>query len=424
MNPEKILKKLQKISFSENVIIIGAGAAGLYAGWLLDRLGVDYTILEASPVYGGRLAKLEGFADYPIDLGAQWLHGKKSLAGDWVKEQGAEIKADRSEEAYWFGGRLTKKPPLDTEIFEQEDLPDISFQELARERGLGPEFDGLITALAGDLGASPAKLSAYYNVLEFDSWKSGSTDYKFSETFFDLMERQLIPVVRNHIRLNRPVTEIDYSGRNILLTDASGERYKAGKVIITVPVTILQQDDIRFIPELPRSKRLAFSKIGMEPAIKIFMKFRERFYPGNTFGGEVCAAYIDEQYGKTGTTPVLLAYLMGGQASKLMALGSDEAMTEALIGELDLMFGGQASAHFEDAHVQNWTTHPWIRGGYSYSLCGMANARSVAAKPHAGCLYFAGEAMNTRGHHQSVHGALESGLQAVKMMIRRASPEP
>ncbi|MCC5934655.1 MAG: FAD-dependent oxidoreductase [Balneolales bacterium] len=424
MNPEKILKKLQKISFSENVIIIGAGAAGLYAGWLLDRLGVDYTILEASPVYGGRLAKLEGFADYPIDLGAQWLHGKKSLAGDWVKEQGAEIKADRSEEAYWFGGRLTKKPPLDTEIFEQEDLPDISFQELARERGLGPEFDGLITALAGDLGASPGKLSAYYNVLEFDSWKSGSTDYKFSETFFDLMERQLIPVVRNHIRLNRPVTEIDYSGKNIILTDASGERYKAGKLIITVPITILQQGDIRFIPELPRSKRLAFSKIGMEPAIKIFMKFRERFYPGNTFGGEVCAAYIDEQYGKTGSTPVLLAYLIGEQASKLMALGSDEAMTEALIGELDLMFGGQASAHFEDAHVQNWTTHPWIRGGYSYSLCGMANARSVAAKPHAGCLYFAGEAMNTRGHHQSVHGALESGLQAVKMMIRRASPEP
>lgn len=418
MNPEKILKKLQKTAFSENVIIIGAGAAGLYAGWLLDRLGVAYTILEASPVYGGRLAKLEGFADYPIDLGAQWLHGKKSIAGDWVKELGAKIKADRSEEAYWFGGRLTKKPPLDADIFEDEDLPDISFQELARERGLGPEFDGLITALAGDLGASPSRLSAYYNVLEFDSWKSGSTDYKFSETFFDLIERQLIPVVRNHIRLNRPVREIDYSGKNIILTDASGERYKAGKVIITVPVTILQQGDMRFIPELPRSKRLAFSKIGMEPAIKIFLKFRERFYPGNTFGGDVCAAYIDEQYGKSGTTPVLLAYLMGEQASKLMALGSDEAMTEALIGELDLMFEGQASAHFEEAHVQNWAAHPWIRGGYSYSLCGMANARSIAAKPHAGCLYFAGEAMNTRGHHQSVHGALESGLRAVKDMIQ------
>ncbi|AXJ00603.1 Monoamine oxidase [Cyclonatronum proteinivorum] len=421
MKPKKILKKLREKSFRGSVTIVGAGAAGLYAGWLLRQLNIPFQILEASAVYGGRLAKLEGFADYPIDLGAQWLHGKKSIAGKWVKEQGAKIKADRSKEQFWMNGSLSKKPPFDFGLFEEDDLPDISFTQHAREQGLGPEYDGILTALAGDLGASPDKLSAYYNVLEFEDWRSGDTDYKFRDTFFDLVDRQLFAEVRDFIRYNSPVTHISYGDEGVVLTDSSGFTYQTDTVILTVPVTILQSGDIRFSPELPFSKTQAFSKLGMEPAIKVFLKFRERFYAANTFGGSTCAAYIDEQYGKQGSTPVLLAYLMGDQAENIAALDSDEAMISALLTELDTMYDGKATPLFEDAHIQNWTAHPWIRGGYSYSTCGMANARFIAARPLANRLYFAGEAMNTRGHHQSVHGALESSLEAVRAMIRHAS---
>lgn len=422
MKPHKILKKLQHKSFHGSVVIVGAGAAGLYAGWLLRQLGIPFQILEASAVHGGRLAKLEGFAEYPIDLGAQWLHGKKSIAGDWVKEQGAKIRADRSDERFWMNGSLSAERPFDFDLFEEDNLPDISFTQHAREQGLETEYDGILTALAGDLGASPVKLSAYYNVLEFEAWKSGSTDYKFRDTFFDLIDRQLFGEVKDFIRYNSPVTHISYGNDGVVLTDASGFTYQADKAILTVPVTILQSGDIRFSPELPLSKTQAFSKLGMEPAIKVFLKFRERFYAANTFGGYTCAAYIDEQYGKEGNTPVLLAYLMGDQAVTLAALGSDEAMIGALLTELDTMYDGKATPLFEDAHIQNWTAHPWIRGGYSYSTCGMANARFIASRPVANRLYFAGEAMNTRGHHQSVHGALETSLVAVRELIRDASP--
>lgn len=60
-------------------MIVGAGAAGLFAGKLLHDLGIEFEILEASDRVGGRMGKLEGFADYPLDLGAQWLHGKKNI---------------------------------------------------------------------------------------------------------------------------------------------------------------------------------------------------------------------------------------------------------------------------------------------------------------------------------------------------------
>jgi lysine-specific histone demethylase 1B len=110
---------------------------------------------------------------------------------------------------------------------------------------------------------------------------------------------------------------------------------------------------------------------------------------------------------------VLLAFVMGTQAEYLTSLGSDAAITAALLQELDTMYNGQATASFISAHVQNWTTHPFIRGAYSYSTIGIGDARQIAAKSVDKKLYFAGEAMNISGHHQTVHGALETGYREV-----------
>jgi len=104
---------------------------------------------------------------------------------------------------------------------------------------------------------------------------------------------------------------------------------------------------------------------------------------------------------------------MGDQATYLTSLGSDVAITNALLQELDLMYNGAATASFVSSHVQNWTTHPFIRGAYSYSTMGMGDARTVAAKSLDKKLYFAGEAMNVSGHHQTVQGAIETGYREV-----------
>ncbi|MGL5891131.1 MAG: flavin monoamine oxidase family protein, partial [Bacteroidia bacterium] len=208
-------------------------------------------------------------------------------------------------------------------------------------------------------------------------------------------------------------TNIDYTGEKIQLTNASANLWTADKVIVSVPISILKLNEISFNPPLPASKTSAFAKIGMGPGMKVFLKFSNKFFDAGLIGGTLCAAYADESVGKTTADHVLLAFVMGDQAAYLHSLGSDSAITTALLQELDLMYSGQATASFIASSVHDYTAKPFIRGAYSYSTVGINDARTVAAQPVNDKLFFAGEAMNTNGHHQTVQGAAESGYKAV-----------
>ena len=402
-------------SFQGKVLIIGAGAAGLYAGYILKSKGIDFQILEASPSYGGRLGKLTGFANFPIDVGAQWMHGKNSIVGDLAKKSDTQITLDDGNEKYWFNNELVSSLPRDiNEIFEEEEnVPDVSFADFAVQNGYGDEYKNIVEAIAGDSGADASNISAYWKIIEEENWNSGDDDFKFEETYFDLIEKQIAIHVQEQIQLNTPVKQIDYSGPITQVTDTNNNVYTADKVIVTVPITILKSGDIEFVPTLPTEKTTAFSKIGMDAGMKVFLKFNTKFFDENIIGGSICAAYADDSIGKAQDDNILLAFVMGQQAEYLTSLGSDSAITNALLQELDTMYNGQATASFVASHVQNWTTNPFVRGAYSYSTVGMGDSRKVASETVAKKLYFAGEAMNTNGHHQTVHGAIETGYREV-----------
>lgn len=413
---------LADVGYKGKVLIIGAGAAGLYAAYILQSKGIAVELLEASANYGGRLGKLEGFANFPIDLGAQWLHGRNNILGDLVKKTKTKVTLDESEAKYWFNNQLVDDLPQDADIFEGEDLPDVTFAEYAAQNGLGEDYKYIVENIAGDQGAAAGKLSVYYNNLEEENWNSGSNDFKFEDTCFDLIDRHVADYVKDNIRLNTIVRTIDYSGAEIAVTDSQGNTYLASKVIVTVPMTILKAGDIQFTPALPAEKTAAFSKIGMGAGMKVFLRFSEKFFDEGIVGGPICAAYADDSVGKVQDDNVLLAFVMGDQAEYLTALGSDAAITDALLQELDTMYDGRATATFLAAHVQNWTNHPFIRGAYSYGTVGMGNAREVAAQPLGQSIYFAGEAMNLNGHHQTLHGAVESGYRSVIQLLNDVKP--
>ncbi|MEL6250934.1 MAG: NAD(P)/FAD-dependent oxidoreductase [Bacteroidota bacterium] len=405
-------------AFNKRVLIVGAGATGLYAGYLLKAEGIDFQILEASDKVGGRLGKIEGFADFPLDSGAEWLHGKKSIMGELVKETGTKIKRDKSKEYYWFKGKLKKKLPrhLEDEMEEDENLPDVSFWDFALSKGYGEEYKYIVEQLAGDYGADSLELSAKWTIKEEEAFSAGFKDYKFRETYFDLFEKYITPEIQNSIQLNTVVKIIDYSKDQIQVEDQNGQIYIADKLILTVPITVLQDGDIIFNPSLPQRKTEAFHKIGMGPGMKVFLKFGQKFYDGYVAGGKICAAYADESWVKKGEDHVLLAFVMGKQAAHLSSLGSDQKIIEALLGELDEIYSGQASTYFLDAYVVDWGKHPYIRGSYSFSKVGIGNAREIAAQPIDGKIFFAGEAMNLNGHHQTVHGAAETAIQQLVNM--------
>jgi len=405
----------EETDFDGKVLIIGAGAAGLYAGYILQSRGIDFQILEASDRVGGRLGKLEGFADYPLDLGAQWLHGRNSILGDLAQQTNTKFSLDNSDAKYWFKNELISELPENIDaIFEEQDgLPDISFKDHAIDKGFGNEYNFIVENLAGDQGAAASKLSVAENIREEEEWSSGDDDFKFRETFFDLINSHIVPKVIGKVSLSTVVAKVDYSGATATITDSTGNIFTGDKVIVAVPLPILQDGDIDFVPALPGEKTSAFNKIGFGAGMKVFLKFSEAFYEGNIIGGEICAAYADETEGKQGNDHVLLAFVMGEQAEYLTGLGTNEAIVNALLDELDGIYNGAASQNYLDAHVQDWTTEPFVRGAYSYASIGIGDARKTAAASIDDKLFFAGEAMNLNGHHQTVHGAVETGYREV-----------
>ena len=403
--------------FGGKVLIIGAGAAGLYAGFILKSMGIDFEILEASGQIGGRMGKLTGFSDYTIDAGAQWLHGPNNIIGDLIQAKGIKTTIDDSALSYWFNNQIVDSLPQDALIFEAEDLPDISFKDYAHQKGLGAEYDYIIEGIAGDQGASASLLSAYWNSKDEENWISGDEDYKFEKSYFDVIEEHIAQPILDKVKLNIPVKRIDYTADKISVLDINSNQYLADKVIVTVPISILKLNEIDFIPALPDEKINAFSKFGMGAGMKVFLKFTTKFYKDEIYGGPICAAYLDDTVGKITSDHVLLAFVMGDQAAYLNSLGNDAAIVNALLHELDSMFNGQATASYISSHVFDYTAKPYIKGAYGYSTIGMGNARKIAAQTIDKKLYFAGEAMNTNGHHQTVHGAVESGYNAVRNLL-------
>jgi monoamine oxidase len=426
--PSSLLASCRKVSLYEDfnfkgkVLIVGAGAAGLYAAYLLKSKGIDFQILEASDAYGGRMGRITDFADFPIDSGAQWLHGKNSILGDLAQRSQTKITLDDTGEVFWFQNQLVSTLPKDiAPVFTREkNIPDVSFQEFAIQEGFGEEYANIVENIAGDSGADASLISAYWKIQEEENWVAGDDDYKFQESFFDFIDTQIAAGVKDKITLNTVVKSIDYSQDTVVVIEEGGAVYTADRVIVTVPISLLKLDEIVFYPTLPSAKKDAFSKIGMGAGMKVFLKFSSKFYDENIIGGAVCAAYAEENIGKKGTDAVLLAFIMGEQAAYLSGLGNDAAITAELLQELDSMYDGQATSLFLNSRVIDWTTRPFIKGAYSFSTVGMGNAREIAAQSLQDKVFFAGEAMNVTGHHQTVHGAVESGYSAVLKLLKTA----
>lgn len=406
----------EDLAYDGKVIIIGAGVAGLYAGYLLRENGIDFTILEASDKLGGRMGKQEGFAEFPIDTGAQWLHGDFTILGDLVKTTNTEIFLDESDAVFWHEGRLKDElPPELQAILDQveDNAADISFADYFFQQGGRPEDIHQLTAVAGDVGASPDKISVKWENEGYNLQSYGSDDHKFRKTYFDLVNDQIVPNVEDRILLNTVVSSINYQTDKIEVRDNQGQVYEADKVIITVPITVLKDNDITFTPALSALKTQSFQELGMEAGTKAFMRFSNKFAEANIAGGHICAAYSVENYRRDSDDLVLMGFAMGDQGKALSEMGETAAL-QALLGELDQMFDGQASASYVNHFFQDWYKEPFIRGAYSYPLVGSTEkTRENIAQAVDDKLFFAGEATNYNGHHATVHGAVESAYREV-----------
>jgi len=410
------------------IIVVGAGAAGLYAAKKMKEQGAQVQILEASGLIGGRIRKNEDFADFPIDLGAEWIHGNKSLSHQLAQDSGFQFFEDQGEEAFLVNGQIQSNYSSSileniTGILDGDvgyNGPDISILQYAQQQGMASQDFGILEYIAGEFGTSAESLSLLHTQREGEAWSSGNKDFKFKRTYFDLLNEVIAPSVLEHVQFNSPVTSINYSAEKVVVTIENGDTFEADRVLITASLAVLKSGIISFSPALPTAKQQAIQSIGMDTGMKILLKFSQDFWSETSLiGADNAPVYWNTSYEKNGSDHVLSAFVMGNKAAQLTALGQDAIST--LLGELDAVYNGQATATYLEGLIMDWGQEPYIRGAYSYSSLGIGNQRTVLAESIDNKVHFAGEATATNGHFQTVQGALESGEREFLAMLESVS---
>jgi len=347
---------------NEKIIIIGAGAAGLSAGYLLKQKGIDVEILEASSTFGGRMKHSTDFADFPIPLGAEWIHVEKEILEEIVNDNSVAVNIQTKGYDH----------DVDYGLFEGQE---ISVKQIG--------FD---------------------------------IDLKFiNSTWFDFFETYIYPSVSGNISFNTVVDSIDYSGEKVQITSGSQE-FTADRVIVTVPVKMLQAGNIDFRPALPDAKQAAISEATVWDGCKAFIEFSEKFYPafvGFDISPETAGQklYYDAAYGQNTNKHVLGLFAVGIGSEPYVQL-SDEELKNYMLAELDAIFDGKASASYIKHQFQNWNEEPHIGGAYVYDHENWRRVKrlgdSVVDK-----LFFAGTAYTDGGDWGSVHAAARAARRVV-----------
>jgi monoamine oxidase len=406
------------------VIVVGAGAAGLSVTQTLLDSGFEVVLLEASDRVCGRVRTLNGFADFPIELGAEEIHGTRSEWYDLASANGAVFVSGRTTDYYYVDGRLGSEDDVwDADFRAAESLVEdlwrwdggeTPMDEVVAEAGIPRRTWRTLDAwLGNEYGTSTPQLGAASLASAENDWSSGNDNLALVNSYEDLL-RASFPAAVALARTGVPVRRIEWDTDEVLVTTAAGVE-RGAAVVITVPLTILKSGAISMA--LPPDKQHAIETIGMGAGMKVILKFRQAFWGdgvGSIYGGPKVAEYWATMEGR-GTTPVLTAFVMGSDAEALRA--SDD-LVAAVLGDLDTLYDGGATPAFDDAVVMDWTAEPYIGGAYSFPSPGSDAARKVLAAPIGSRVFFAGEATHTEGHFATVHGAIETGLRAAHEVAR------
>nr|WP_262896736.1 NAD(P)/FAD-dependent oxidoreductase [Fulvivirga marina] len=426
------------IDYNGTVIVIGAGAAGLYTADLLVSQGIDVVILEAGDRIGGRVKSVRGFADFPVELGADLLKSQNSLFLQRIQAFNlttVPVGAGR-ESIFFFNGQAL--PAADWQnhtdfVAAQSFINNISsysgedktILQAAQDVGLDPSVYRLIEGQMAEslgtdsnkVGISGAKSSTNLSSNGVDiALANNPVEDIFFSVFNHLVER---------VNFNTSVTSIDYTGEEILIETNNGS-FQGSKVVVTVPVSILKSNRILFVPSLPEPKMTALSRIGMTSAIKVFVKFNKNFWGQNVlkvFGGNLIPVYTSIGPEISVSNRTLMIEVFGQDADALRVL-SDEDLKSAILSDLDQIFDGKASLNNDITGLikMDWASDENIQGGYSYPLVGGSdNDRIVLADDIDARVYFAGEATSVQ--YGTLDGAFESGSIAAQNIITHIKEE-
>ena len=423
------------------VVVIGGGLAGLAAATDLQAAGVDVVLLEAQSHLGGRVRSDRSLAGFPIELGAEFLHGRGHASANLARELGlnlveeAEFDADDDlivhvEGRRWSAEQIDDDPDLallteidldSTALFDPTPQ-DRSLGDVIRDDELRPAAEQiLIGSDEGEHSGPVDELSA--NAAWSEEGAPGD-DERIAAGYDQLVDHLAAGLATF---IDTPVTDIEWGdrpgGRAGVRVHTAGGVIEAARVLVTVSLGVLQSGAIAFEPSLPSDKRAAIDGLGMGRLAKLIAVYDDPPWPPGTSSilsdGLVTDWWLpgserDDVDNDDGGNNVIVGF--AAERFALAAEGlSASAVRDLALDELAAIVGDGARRPARFLHWP-WHDNPWVRGGYSYVRVGQVGAREALAEPIDTTLYFAGEATHpaTPG---TTHGAIASGRRAAKEIL-------
>jgi len=432
---------------SYDVVIVGAGAAGLAAAAEIARAGRSALVLEARDRIGGRCWSLDvpGMA-VPVELGAELIHGRPAATFSLLERAGAAA-IDRTGSGWYVErGRLKRTGDIFDEIrkaLRKTGVPrqDVSFdtflnRELRTVSARGRAFAR--RRVEGYDAADPARASARAIVEEWygEDEATAASHFRPLGGYGVLLEYLAGTLQESNVemQLSRVVHGVQWKRGQVEVQGVGGGKpfsANARCAIITLPLGVLQQSvdgpgTVRFTPALDAKAR-ALRGLAPSPVIKVMMRFHTAFWETLDGGRYEDAAFLrsfDTPFPSFWTalpvrTPLLVAWAGGPRAERLSGAAPRDVIRQAT-ASLEAIFGRRArvAQRLEAAWFHDWQTDPFARGAYSYVTVGGAGARKALAAPLQDTLFFAGEASDFEGEHGTVAGALRSGTRAARQALK------
>jgi monoamine oxidase len=414
-----------------DVIVVGAGMAGLAAARRLAEAGLRVTLLEARDRIGGRILTIRSpHEKLPIELGAEFIHGRPPELLDLIHEAGLTL-FEREGEVLCHDG----KKMVDCDFFEAfgvlDDLPaepDMSFTEFLAGTQLPETVAARAKAYVEGFNAADANLigtAALRKQQQAEEAIDGDRSFRLLEGYDRLPQFLLerFQTAGGYLHLDTAVTEINWKPGQVRVTTANPAvpELHAPRAAIALPLGVLQArgvgKSVAISPDTEASP--AIQKMVMGAATRLTLLFRERFW--KELMPELSFLLTREVPLPTWWTsfpnqsPALTGWAGGPRA---LAAPSGVALQEEALAALSRVFQrNDLRSLLVGAHTHDWQSDPFSRGAYSYAPKGALQASEELARPIENTLYFAGEHTDTTGHWGTVHAALGSGLRAAKQIL-------
>jgi monoamine oxidase len=418
-----------------DVVVIGAGMAGLAAARRLAEAGLRVTVLEASERVGGRILTVRD-GDEVVELGAEFVHGRPAELWGLIEEAELETYERTGEFLRLEEGKLIGGDEQDEEPLEQlKDFsgPDCSFLEYLDRIGVPPEdwaeqigyVEGFNAADAREVsslavgrqqraedeidGERMWRLREGYGALT--SWLAGRVAAAGGTVVLGAR------VVRVEWKEEREGREGYAKGAKVFVED--GRVFDGAQCLVTVPLGVLQAGAIAFDPEVPQVIEAA-GKMRMGQVCRFTMVFRRRLWPERmTF--LLTRELLPNVWwtARPADENSLTGWVGGPRAAELLGLGEAALRERVIVAAAQALVtdAGTIREQLASIHMHDWSADPNSLGAYSWVPVGGLEASEQMSAPRGGVLYFAGEHTDTSGHWGTVHAALRSGLRAAAQVL-------